>query len=84
MSEDRKRVEKKPITNTSPKTRILEPLEEEKPKSKPSNDKFIRVSITASIDEFKAMSDRIKSGELKWCYFAIDGEKSYHYYLIIK
>lgn len=48
------------------------------------NLKFIRVSLDADMEERKKISDRIAKNEIKWQFFAIDGNKSYHYYLVIK
>lgn len=45
---------------------------------------YIRVSSDADIEKFKEMAGRIQNGTLQWAYFAVDGEKSYHYYLVIK
>lgn len=106
MSNERKKIEKKPINTVVPKKREVEkpkepkkqinkkPTQEENtsiPKfikqnvSEPKNNlKFERISLDADIEERKKISDRVVKGELKWQFFAIDGNKSYHYYLVVK
>lgn len=83
MSNERKRPEKKEIPKPVPKKRPELPVEI-KQKVKISDDKYIRLASDSNQYEFKSISERIHMGELKWAYFATDGSKSYHYYLIIK
>lgn len=45
---------------------------------------FVRLVSNASRDEFNAMGLRVKAGEVQWAYFAIDGDKAYHYYRVLK
>lgn len=47
-------------------------------------DKYIRVANDADIEKFKEMSSRIQSGSIQWAYFGVDGDKGYHYYLVLK
>lgn len=44
----------------------------------------VRLSENATKDKFMGMWERIKSGELKWDYYAIDGNVGYHHYLVLK
>ena len=89
MGAERKRVEPKPVLKVEPKVRELDEAEKEdtnpepKKRAKPSDDKYIRFSVDLK-DNFKAIGDRIQKGELKWAYYAIDGDKGYHYYMVLK
>ena len=49
-----------------------------------SEDKFIRIAEDAKSEDFKALGDRVQKGEIKWNHYAVDGNKSYHHYQIIK
>lgn len=87
MSGERKRVEKKVIPKGVPKKRPEpepEPLPQPKVRAKASDDKYLRLPTDAKQDEFKAFSERVHNGELKWAYFATDNGKGYHNYLILK
>jgi hypothetical protein len=44
----------------------------------------VRISENATKDKFSAMWERVKDGELKWAYYAIDGNVGYHHYLVLK
>jgi len=55
---------------------------EEKEEIKPS--KYIRIASDAPQDEFRLIGERVQRGELKWGYFASDGNKNYHHYLVVK
>lgn len=46
-------------------------------------DKYIRIAGDSK-QEFKAISERIQRGEVKWVYYASDNGKGYHYYLVIQ
>lgn len=46
--------------------------------------KYIRIPTDADIEKFKEMSQRIQNGSIQWAYYAIDGDKGYHYYLVLK
>jgi hypothetical protein len=83
MSKERKKVDKKPVAKVAPKKRpepVPEPPKEKKPKSE---DKYVRVAMDAKQEEFNAMSDRVKNGEVKWAYYATDNNKGYHHYLVL-
>ena len=86
MAKERKKVEKKPVKKVAPKKRPEpqpEPPKQRKPKSKPSDDKYIRIPTTASQEEFKVIGDRVQRGELKWAYYAGEGDKGAHYYIVL-
>jgi len=82
--EPKKRVEQAKASKPSPKKRDEVVNETEKPKTKRSEDKYIRIALDASSDERKIFTDRVAKGELKLAYFAVENDKGYHYYLVIK
>ena len=99
MSEERKKVEKKPVIQVEPKKRVepvptvvektkVEPKEKvevkAEPKTKRSENKYIRLALDAKMEERKAISERIQKGELKLAFYATDSDVGYHYYLVIK
>jgi hypothetical protein len=87
MSTERKKVEKKVIAKVAPKKRPEpepEPEPEPKVRAKASDDKYIRLATDSKQEEFKAISERVHRGELKWAYYATDNGKGYHHYLVIK
>lgn len=45
--------------------------------------KFVRLAINATADKRKEVADKISKGQLKLSHFAVDGEKSYHYYQVL-
>ena len=45
---------------------------------------FVRILSNASREEYNLMGLRVKAGEVQWAYFAIDGDKAYHYYKLLK
>lgn len=97
MNKNRKKVEKKPIVKVAPKKKVAaKPIAKVVPKKRPepepeppkekkvkSEDKYIRVASDAKIEEFKAMSDRVQAGEVKWAYYAFDTTKGYHHYIVL-
>lgn len=46
--------------------------------------KFVKVCDGSKQEERKEIGDKVMRGELKWHYYAIDGDKGCHYYLILK
>ena len=78
MAKERKRVEKKPIKKFIPKKRPESGVINDT-KSKPSNDKYVKVNSDAGQEAFRLIGERVQRGELKWGYYASD----VHYYLII-
>jgi hypothetical protein len=87
-TENKKRVEPKKIVKQVPKKREAPPKKQEttinKPKVKKSDDKYVRIALDATSDERKSFTDRVAKGELKLAYFAVENDKGYHYYLVIK
>lgn len=49
--------------------------------NKPSD--FVKISSNAKTDEFTLLGERVKSGEIRWAYFTIEGDTGYHYYRIL-
>ena len=45
---------------------------------------FVRIVSNGSRDEFNEMGEKVKQGEVQWAFFAIDGDKAYHYYRVLK
>jgi hypothetical protein len=45
---------------------------------------YIRVSEKSKKSKFNEMGERVQRGEVRWSYYAIDGNIGYHHYLIIK
>jgi hypothetical protein len=91
MPRERKRVKPTQVKMNGPKKRPPRNLpkakvsvEPEKPKQqKKSEDKYIKVCETESVERFKEMSDLIIKKEVKWTHYAIEGSKGYHYYRIL-
>lgn len=54
-------------------------------KVKLSDDKYIKVPLGSATDEERtSINGKVQRGEVKMSHFAVDGNKSYHYYLILK
>lgn len=58
--------------------------EAKKSRAKASDDKYIRFSEKNYGESSKIISDRLQKGEIKYAYYAIDGDEGYHYFLINK
>ena len=83
---------KKPIV----KPKIIEVVEENKPdiiepkkevsKEKKGTTKFtyVRIALSASREERRAISERMQRGELVLSHCSIDGDEIYHYYVEFK
>jgi hypothetical protein len=94
MSTERKKAELKPIVKLEPKQRVnpkSEPLlkptevvEEEKPKVKRAENKYVRISLDAKQDERADIINKVKKGDLRYAYYATDNDNGYHYYQILK
>ena len=94
MSTERKKAELKPIVKLEPKQRVnpksapspkpIEIVEEEKPKIKRAENKYVRISLDAKQDERADIINKVKNGEIKWVFYATDGDNNYHYYLVLK
>lgn len=101
MSEERKKVQPKPVAKVEPKKRV-EPkvlVKEVKPvepklefdtndttevKVKRAENKYIRIALDAKPEERNEFSAKVKSGEIKYAYYATDNDKGYHYYIVLK
>jgi hypothetical protein len=95
MSNERKKIEFKPIIDLKPKTRVVEtnevikkievkPSVSKKVPEPPKDYKVIRIAMNANSEEFKAIGEKVQKGEAKFAYYGIDGDKSYCYYHVIK
>ena len=49
-----------------------------------SSDKYVRYCEDTNQEEKKIFADKVHKGELSYGYYAIDNDKGYHYFLIIK
>lgn len=58
--------------------------ESSEPKPKKSENKYVRIALDAKAEDKKEFSEKVQKGELKLAYYAIDNDKGYHYYLVIK
>lgn len=98
MNDKKKKSKPKSIEKKEPKKRLGEndsvkkkPIEnkkmntiEDKSKVKKSEDKYIRIALDAPLEERKPIVEKVINGELKLAYFAVDNDKGYHYYQVIK
>lgn len=91
--EPKKRVESTPVVIIEPKIEVKveikkEPILEEqkvkRSKNRPADGTYVRIALDAKAEERKILNERVLKGELKSAYFAVDGNKSYHYYLEIQ
>ena len=44
------------------------------------NTDIIKVSENSRLSRFIEIGEKVKSGELKWLYYAVDGKIGYHFY----
>jgi hypothetical protein len=73
----------KKITEEEPvNTELI--MESKKIRAKASDDKYVRFASSEYKDNFKIISERLQKNEIKFAYFAIDGDDFYHYYILIK
>jgi len=95
MSNERKKIEPKPIIDLTPKRRVVEtnevikkievkPSEKKKVPEPPKDYKVIRIAMGGNAEEFKAIGEKVQKGEAKFAYYAIDGDKNYCYYHVLK
>lgn len=86
----RKRTTKKPVVNKAAgsvvkKVDNLKVVEKPKATKRPVNDnRYIRVSEKSKTSKFVEMGEKVQRGEVRWVYYAIDGNIGYHYYLKLK
>jgi len=94
MSIERKKAQPKPIVKTEPKKRGLSEEKlivakeliklEEVVKVKKSENKYERICTEAKAEERTKFYEKVKNDELKYAFYATDGDKGYHHYLVIK
>ena len=53
-------------------------------RAKPSNDKYVRYASSNYLKDKLTISEKIQKNEMKFAYFAIDGDEFYHYYILTK
>jgi hypothetical protein len=53
-------------------------------RAKASNDKYIRYASSDYLKDKLTISEKIQKNEMKFAYFAIDGDDFYHYYILTK
>ena len=91
----KKRPQVETKVKVEPKTKVVAKVETKKvaeiptnettePKAKRSENKYVRIALDAKAEEKKKFSEKVQKGELKLACYAIDGDKGYHYYLVIK
>ena len=73
---------KKEIKKEEPKpVEVKKEVKEVEKKVKPQT-QYLRIAIDAPNEERKELNARVLKGELRVAYYAIDGNKGYHYYQI--
>ena len=53
-------------------------------KVKRAENKYVKIALDAKQEERSEFSAKVKSGEIKYAYYATDSDKGYHYYLVLK
>jgi hypothetical protein len=53
-------------------------------RAKPSNDKYVRYASSEYLKNKNIISEKVQKNEMKFAYFAIDGDDFYHYYILTK
>lgn len=82
--------EVKPIVKPVVKAKPVEPKIElntndtTEVKVKRAENKYIRIALDAKAEERSEFSAKVKSGEIKYAYYATDNDKGYHYYIVLK
>jgi hypothetical protein len=86
--EDKPKVRAKaPKTATKKIEKVLSemvPTEKNENKKIKSDNSFERHKAFGDLLKRTEITDKVKNGQLKWSFYAIDGENGYHYYLKIK
>ena len=97
--EPKKREEVKVVEVAKPKTKLVvkpEIKEEDlvnpeiamadyrRARAKPSNDKYVKYASSEYVKNKLIISEKIQKNEMKFAYFAIDGDEFYHYYILTK
>jgi hypothetical protein len=70
-----KPVEPKIVLDTNDTTEV---------KVKRAENKYVRIALDAKPEERVEFTSKVKSGELKYAYYATDNDKGYHYYIVLK
>lgn len=97
-AEPKKRVvtEEKKVIKVEPKKKVVpkEPIkkveqkieveQEEVVKVKRAENKYERIPVEAKSEERSKIAEKVKNGDLKYAFYATDGDKGYHYYQVIK
>lgn len=73
-----------------PKQREVKVVEEQVPETskkkeekKVKEKKYLKLNSNANKSEFQEVGQRVQKGELKWVFYAIDGDIGYHHYEIL-
>lgn len=85
MSQERKRVESKPLPVATPKKRepiIEEPVQERTPIK--LEHKYVKIPAHEKSELGKTISERVQRGELGRPYYTTENDKGYLYYIILK
>jgi hypothetical protein len=53
-------------------------------RAKPNNDKYVKYASSEYLKNKLIISEKIQKNEMKFAYFAIDGDEFYHYYILTK
>jgi len=53
-------------------------------RAKASSDKYVRYASSEYLKDKLIISEKIQKNEMKFAYFAIDGDDFYHYYILTK
>lgn len=59
-------------------------VEYKRVRSKPSDDKYVRYASSEYLTNKLIISEKVQKNEMKFAYFAIDGDDFYHYYILTK
>jgi hypothetical protein len=63
---------------------VIDDEQEVRQRAKPSDNKYVRLCMEAKSEERKEFNDKVRSGELKMAFYSVEGDKGYHYYLVMK
>ncbi len=99
MSQERKKVERVIPPKPEPKKRVevipevkvedlinpdIAMVEYKRVRAKASSDKYVRYASSEYLKDKLIISEKIQKNEMKFAYFAIDGDDFYHYYILTK
>jgi|688.fasta_scaffold374778_2 hypothetical protein len=81
----REEPKKKITAKTKVEPKKESPVEEPKePKESKLPYKIVKICEGSKQEEYKAIVERVQRGEIKWLYYATDGNKGCQYYQVIK